>query len=133
VLGLRAMYFLLAGALDRFHSLKYGLAGVLAFVGLKLMWLDRAFGGHFPTGLSLGIIAVLLGASVLWSVRIPGRLWMAAGCIALGAFSLVAAGPGRNWRIMDAAGSLGAEWFVISGAAWLAVGWALAAAPRRRR
>jgi tellurite resistance protein TerC len=132
VLGLRAMYFLLAGALDRFHALKYGLAGVLAFVGLKLIWLDRAFGGHFPTGLSLGIIAVLLGASVLWSVRIPGVMWMAAGCVALGAFCLTAVGLGRGWRILEAADSLGPEWFVISGVAWLAAGWALAATRHRR-
>jgi tellurite resistance protein TerC len=71
VLGLRAMYFLLSGALGRFHLLKYGLAIVLVFVGLKMVWLDTAFGGRFPIGISLGIIAGLIGGSMLLSV-VPG-------------------------------------------------------------
>jgi tellurite resistance protein TerC len=64
ILGLRAMYFLLAGAIERFHLLKYGLALVLIFVGLKMVWLNEAFGGKFPIEWSLAIIAVLLLASV---------------------------------------------------------------------
>jgi tellurite resistance protein TerC len=45
ILGLRALYFLLAGAVERFALLKYGLALVLVFVGLKMVWLNDAFGG----------------------------------------------------------------------------------------
>ena len=56
ILGLRALYFLLAGAIEKFTLLKYGLALVLIFVGLKMVWLNAAFGGKFPIGWSLGII-----------------------------------------------------------------------------
>src|ERR1044072_7298567 len=42
ILGLRALYFLLAGAVERFTLLKYGLAAVLVFVGLKMVWLNDA-------------------------------------------------------------------------------------------
>jgi tellurite resistance protein TerC len=71
ILGLRAMYFLLAGAIEMFHMLKYGLALVLIFVGLKMVWLNQAFGGKFPIGVSLGIIAVLIGASIVVSLIFP--------------------------------------------------------------
>jgi tellurite resistance protein TerC len=67
ILGLRSMYFMLGGAVERFHHLRYGLALVLVFVGLKMVWLDSAFGGRFPIGWSLGIIAALLAASVISS------------------------------------------------------------------
>jgi tellurite resistance protein TerC len=67
ILGLRALYFLLAGAVERFHLLKYGLAVVLAFVGLKMVWLNDAFGGEFPIGWSLGIICGVLAVSILAS------------------------------------------------------------------
>lgn len=69
ILGLRAMYFMLAGAIDRFYLLKYSLALILIFVGLKMVWLNDLFGGKFPISWSLGIIATLLalgiGASLL--------------------------------------------------------------------
>jgi len=69
ILGLRAMYFMLAGAIDRFYLLKYSLAFILIFVGLKMVWLNDLFGGKFPITWSLGIIATLLalgiGASLL--------------------------------------------------------------------
>jgi tellurite resistance protein TerC len=68
ILGLRALYFLLAGAAERFHLLKYGLAVVLVFVGLKMVWLNDAFGGEFPIGWSLGIISGVIAASMLASV-----------------------------------------------------------------
>jgi tellurite resistance protein TerC len=68
ILGLRSMYFMLSGAVDRFHLLKYGLATVLVFVGLKMVWLDGAFGGKFPIGWSLGIIAAAIGASIALSL-----------------------------------------------------------------
>jgi tellurite resistance protein TerC len=64
ILGLRALYFLLAGAVERFTLLKYGLAAVLVFVGLKMVWLNDAFGGKFPIGWSLAIIATAIAASI---------------------------------------------------------------------
>lgn len=70
ILGLRSMYFMLAGVMDRFAYIKYGLASVLVFVGLKMVWLNEAFGGKFPITWSLGIIAFLIGASVLYSIFI---------------------------------------------------------------
>ncbi len=64
ILGLRAMYFLLAGAVGKFHLLRYGLAAVLAFVGVKMVWLNDAFDGKFPIGWSLGIIVAVVAASI---------------------------------------------------------------------
>jgi tellurite resistance protein TerC len=71
ILGLRAMYFMLAGAVDRFHLLKYGLAVVLVFVGLKMVWLNELFGGKFPIAWSLGIIVSVIAASVMASLLRP--------------------------------------------------------------
>src|SRR5918998_1454418 len=71
ILGLRSLYFMLAGAVDRFHLLKYGLAVVLVFVGLKMVWLNDLFGGKFPVTLSLGIIAGVIAASVALSLLFP--------------------------------------------------------------
>ena len=71
ILGLRALYFMLAGAIDKFHMLKYGLAVVLIFVGLKMVWLNELFGGKFPISLSLGIIATVIMASVVLSLQFP--------------------------------------------------------------
>jgi tellurite resistance protein TerC len=68
ILGLRAMYFLLAGAVERFHLLKYALATILIFVGLKMVWLNDAFGGKFPIEWSLGIIATLLTVAIVASL-----------------------------------------------------------------
>jgi TerC family integral membrane protein len=69
ILGLRAMYFMLAGMADRFHLLKYGLALVLVFVGAKMLIADFF---KIPVGLSLGIVALIIasfmGAS-LWVTR----------------------------------------------------------------
>lgn len=73
ILGLRAMYFLLAGAVERFHMLKYALATILIFVGLKMVWLNEAFGGKFPIEWSLGIIGALLAAGVVGSLLTPHR------------------------------------------------------------
>ena len=76
ILGLRSLYFLLAGVIDKFHFLKYGLGLVLVFVGLKLAWLNEAFGGKFPITWSLGIITGLVGGSIACSL-----LWPASGAI----------------------------------------------------
>ncbi len=74
ILGLRAMYFMLAGAVDKFHFLKYGLSIVLIFVGLKMVWLNDYFGGKFPISYSLGFILGIIGLSVLVSLMFPKKL-----------------------------------------------------------
>lgn len=73
ILGLRAMYFMLAGAVDKFHLLKYGLAFVLVFVGLKMVWLNDAFGGKFPIAWSLAIILGTILISVVISLLFPKK------------------------------------------------------------
>lgn len=73
ILGLRSLYFLLAGAVDKFHFLKYGLAIVLTFVGLKMTVLSWLLDGHFPIGWSLGIIAGTIGGSIVLSLVFPKK------------------------------------------------------------
>lgn len=73
ILGLRSLYFLLAGVVEKFHLLKYGLALVLVFVGLKMVWLNDLYGGHFPIGISLGLIAFFIGGSILASLMFPKK------------------------------------------------------------
>lgn len=73
ILGLRSLFFLLAGVVHKFRFLKYGLGLVLIFVGLKMAWLNSVFGGKFPITWSLGIIGGLLGASVLVSLAFPPK------------------------------------------------------------
>ena len=71
ILGLRALFFMLADAVDKFYLLKYGLGVVLVFVGLKMVWLNQLFGGHFPIWVSLGIICGVIGLSILLSFIFP--------------------------------------------------------------
>lgn len=78
ILGLRALFFMLAGAVDKFYLLKYGLGAVLLFVGLKMVWLNQLFDGHFPIWLSLTIICAVLGLSVGLSLAFPKREEVAA-------------------------------------------------------
>jgi tellurite resistance protein TerC len=66
ILGLRAMYFLLADMADRFSLLKYGLALVLMFVGVKMMLVDIF---KIPVAISLGIVASIIAISVILSLR----------------------------------------------------------------
>ncbi|MFO0745850.1 MAG: TerC family protein [Myxococcota bacterium] len=66
ILGLRSLYFFLAGIIERFRYLKVGLAGVLVFVGVKMCLLDVV---KIPPALSLAVIALILGGSVVWSLR----------------------------------------------------------------
>ena len=66
ILGLRALYTVLADVLSDLEYLHYGLAGVLAFAGIKLMIADWI---HIPAPLSIGIIAVVIGAAVWASVH----------------------------------------------------------------
>ena len=65
ILGLRSLYFLLAGVIDKFVYLKVGLAFVLLFVGAKMLLLDVF---HVPIAASLGIIAGILGVSIAASL-----------------------------------------------------------------
>lgn len=71
ILGLRAMYFLLADMADRFTYLQYGLAGVLCFIGIKMLLLY--FNIHIPIALSLGVVFSALIASILVSLRVPPK------------------------------------------------------------
>ena len=73
ILGLRSLYFLLANVVDKFYLLKYGLALVLIFVGLKMVWLNKAFDGHFPIIWSLSIIFGLITVSVFASLMLPKK------------------------------------------------------------
>jgi tellurite resistance protein TerC len=57
--------------MGRFHYLRYGLGLVLAFVGLKMIWLNRAWGGHFPITVSLGIIVSVIIVSIVASLVFP--------------------------------------------------------------
>jgi tellurite resistance protein TerC len=70
ILGLRAMYFLLADARARFHYLNHALGTILVFVGLKMV--AAYFGWHINTWVALAVIALLLGAAVVFS-RIKER------------------------------------------------------------
>lgn len=73
ILGLRSMYFMLAGAISKFHLLKYGLAVVLVFVGLKMVWLNDFYGGKFPISWSLGFILGTIALSVVISLIFPAK------------------------------------------------------------
>ena len=66
ILGLRAMYFLLAGAREKFHYLSHALGGILVFVGVK-MTVSHWF--HVNTYLSLAVIVAMLAAAVVFSVQ----------------------------------------------------------------
>lgn len=71
ILGLRSMYFMLAGVINKFHLLKFGLAIVLVFVGLKMVYLNDAFGGKFPISCSLGFILGTIALSIIASLLFP--------------------------------------------------------------
>ena len=68
ILGLRSLFFLLSGVIAKFHFLRFGLAAVLAFVGLKMLASSYY---PIPIGISLGVIALLLGGSVVASLLFP--------------------------------------------------------------
>ncbi len=70
ILGLRSLYFLLAGVVSRFHLLKVGLALVLVFVGVKMLLVDLA---KIPVAWSLTVIGVLVAASIVASLLWPRR------------------------------------------------------------
>jgi tellurite resistance protein TerC len=70
ILGLRAMYFLLAGMHERFHLLSYGLAVVLVLIGGKMLLVDVY---KIPVVWSLAMTVVVLAASMVLSLRIPAK------------------------------------------------------------
>jgi tellurite resistance protein TerC len=70
ILGLRSLYFVLAGVIGKFHLLKYGLSVVLAFVGVKMLIAEWY---KIPIGIALGVVALVLLASVLLSLVIPPK------------------------------------------------------------
>ena len=71
ILGLRSMYFLLAGVVDKFRYLRYGLAIVLVFIGMKM--LVTALGLDIPIWASLAFVALVLIWSVLLSLKFPPK------------------------------------------------------------
>ena len=70
ILGLRSMYFLLSGIVHKFVYLKYGLAFILTFVGVKMVIVDVY---HVPILASLGVIVITLAASIFLSLRYPPK------------------------------------------------------------
>ena len=68
ILGLRSLYFLLAGVVVKFHLLKYGLAVILIFVGIKMVGANFF---HVPILVSLSVIVGVLAASIIASLLIP--------------------------------------------------------------
>ena len=70
ILGLRAMYFLLANMHERFHLLSYGLAIILIFIGLKMLLIDVY---KIPVVYSLGFTAVTLAVTMILSLKIPPK------------------------------------------------------------
>lgn len=74
ILGLRSLYFALAGFMTLFHYLKYGLAAILAFIGAKMLVADF---WTIPIGVTLGVVGIVLLSSVLasllWPQRAPSR------------------------------------------------------------
>ena len=70
ILGLRAMYFLLADMADRFSLLKYGLAIVLMFIGVKMLLIDLY---KIPVEVSLGVVAAIIATSIILSLKKDAR------------------------------------------------------------
>lgn len=70
ILGLRSLYFALAGVMNLFCHLKYGLAAILAFVGMKMILTDVA---RIPIGISLAVVGGILLLSILASILWPAK------------------------------------------------------------
>jgi tellurite resistance protein TerC len=71
ILGLRSMYFALAGLMDIFHYLHYGLAVILSFIGVKMLISGYI---HMPTGWALGVVVGVLAISVMASMVWPKKI-----------------------------------------------------------
>jgi tellurite resistance protein TerC len=92
ILGLRAMYFLLAGMHERFHLLSYGLAIVLVFIGVKMLLLDIY---KIPVAWSLAFTVVTLAVTMLLSLKIPAKPGAGGGAYPFGSKKRHAEGEGR--------------------------------------
>jgi len=71
ILGLRAMFFLLAAMAAKFHLLSYGLAVILVFIGTKMMLIDLY---KIPVLVSLGVVVAILAITMVWSVKTAPRI-----------------------------------------------------------
>jgi tellurite resistance protein TerC len=73
VLGLRSLYFLLKGAVNKFEYLQQGIAIVLIFIGLKMLVPLIITGFHVPVTISLMVIVICLGGSIVYSIQANKR------------------------------------------------------------
>jgi tellurite resistance protein TerC len=71
ILGLRAMYFLLAAVAAKFHLLSYGLAVVLVFIGTKMLLIDVI---KIPVLISLGVVVAILAVTMVWSLKTAPKI-----------------------------------------------------------
>jgi tellurite resistance protein TerC len=71
ILGLRAMYFLLAAVAAKFHLLSYGLAVVLVFIGTKMLLIDVI---KIPVLISLGVVVSVLAITMVWSLKTAPKI-----------------------------------------------------------
>jgi tellurite resistance protein TerC len=71
ILGLRAMYFLLAAVAAKFHLLSYGLAVVLVFIGSKMLLIDVI---KIPVLISLGVVVAILAITMIWSLKTAPKI-----------------------------------------------------------
>jgi tellurite resistance protein TerC len=71
ILGLRAMYFLLAAVAAKFHLLSYGLAVVLVFIGTKMVLIDVY---KIPVAVSLGVVVTVLAITMIWSMKTAPKI-----------------------------------------------------------
>jgi tellurite resistance protein TerC len=81
LLGLRALFFVLAGVMGLFRYLQVGLCGVLMFIGVKMLISEFV---HIPIGISLGVVASVLGGSVVASILFPAEKAPKPGKVAEG-------------------------------------------------
>ncbi|HVZ17624.1 MAG TPA: hypothetical protein VG897_10935, partial [Terriglobales bacterium] len=70
ILGLRSLYFALAGMMELFHFLHYGLAVILSFIGIKMLLSNHY---HLPTPVALGVVGGVLAVSVVASILFPKK------------------------------------------------------------
>jgi hypothetical protein len=124
ILGLRSLYFLLAGLLDRFIYLKVGLAALLVFAGAKILTSSIV---DIPIAVSLGVIALILGTAIAASLiathpqreRLTGRATWSVMRVASGV--LLGLGTVAAFGLMALMRDADAGWLVMDAAVLLAV------------
>ena len=80
ILGLRSLYFLLAAVVDRFYLLKYGIAVILTFVGVKMLGENWFHIETLPSlAIIIGVLGVSIAASLIWPQRDKGPRFARAG------------------------------------------------------